>query len=217
MSFDYDQKRALVIANLIGRTFGASLEHLSLVDHGVRMRFKNKLRQPVMCCFALIDTWDKVKQKIEKLEKSDGVCVVCFKNEKMSSSAEKKNLSSNTCDTCCEFICRDCATSCIKSKHEATSDAHASHLCPVCRSCLMHYRQKVHNQDCQICEGQRFSDEWTAYIESVQARVGAVSFETIDQFCDMAMALIETKNTVAEKFAEFEAVKVFIEKKIAEV
>ena len=145
MSFPYDEKRAMVIVKLMYKTFAKDITDIGLAENGLLVVLTNKPKQPVMCCFLLVDTWDKIKIKIQKLIDSDGVCVVCFKKEKL------RKVAVNTCDTCCEFICAECDGACYKSKVQDTKSIYKAHLCPVCQTCSIDYLMKVKDDECRIC------------------------------------------------------------------
>jgi len=164
MSFVYDEKRATVIAKLIRRTFVKEITDVGLSENGLIVIFANKPTQPVMCCFPLVDTWDKIKIKIQKLNDSDGVCVVCFKNEKVA----RKKYSVNTCDMCCEFICTECTDECYKTKAAETKNSYKAHLCPVCQTCSVDYFIKVKKDTCRICALDQYITMWDAYTQKLK-------------------------------------------------
>lgn len=97
--------------------------------------------------FAYFDTWNTIKVKMDKLSKSDGICVVCMEQEKGKKKLEKccddcpkKVLKvtevSGLCAGCCEFICNECY-----KKMEG-------HKCPICRICLLTYEHKYNQVEC---------------------------------------------------------------------
>jgi hypothetical protein len=174
MSFPYDEKRATVITKLMRKTFDKDITDIGLTENGLLVIFTNKPKQPVMCCFPLVDTWDKIKVKIQKLIDSDGVCVVCFKKEKL------KHLAVNTCDTCCEFICEECNNECYKSKVQDTKSPYKGHLCPVCQTCSIDYLRKVQDDECHLCVAKKFQMLWNEYLDELEEKCDPAVFSIID-------------------------------------
>ena len=83
--------------------------------------------------FVRYETWDKIKTKVAKLLKCDGVCCVCF---------EKKDTF--FCQTCCEVTCEECRIIlCDKDDLK----------CPCCRQCLYCpiYKEKQEKCLCDKC------------------------------------------------------------------
>jgi hypothetical protein len=204
MSFSYDEKRAMVIAKLMRKTFDKDIIDVGLSENGLLVKFTNKPKQPVMCCFPLVDTWDKIKIKIQKLIDSDGVCVVCFKKEKLI------QLAVMTCDMCCEFICTDCGNECFRSKIQDTKSPYKAHLCPVCQTCPMDYLKKVQDDECRICVSSKFQTLFKSYLDELEEKCDPAVFSIIanDFIHKFAKRISDARDGVVLKkvFEDFKSV-----------
>jgi hypothetical protein len=158
MSLSFDVKRAEVVAKMIFKLYDNDLEESFLYKEGLYLTFKNKPEQVIEANFALFDTWDKIKSKMDKLVKSDGICVVCCEpeirplqkvviKENGKKSYRYKRPSVRMCDSCCEFTCMSCFTSMLEN-----GVGNKGHKCPVCRTCLLEYKHKLDgNKECKWC------------------------------------------------------------------
>jgi hypothetical protein len=118
----------------------------------VKMIIHNKPDQMLLLDFIPFDTWNVIKNKVEKLVNSDGICVVCMEREKGIKKIEKRRCGNNKnreiltpswiCDSCCEFVCKKCCMAMEGNK------------CPVCRKCLMYYQHKMKNEECDLSDSE---------------------------------------------------------------
>jgi hypothetical protein len=121
-------KKLETIVKLLQATF--SIKDIVVYDNYMtEITFHNKPTQQVKVRFLLLETWNVIKARIQKLQDSDGICVVCFEKE------ENGEGCSFTCDTCCEFIC----VSCVKDNFQTRGDQN----CPVCRTSLIAHLKKL--------------------------------------------------------------------------
>ena len=155
----FDMKRAEVVAKMIFKIYDDDLTNSFLAQDGLYLTFTNKPDQRIKADFALFDTWDKIKTKMDKLVKNDGICVVCcepeilpleknliIRNGKKSYRYERP--ISRMCDTCCEFTC----VACFRGARDTGIDNKKAHKCPVCRTCLLTYKNKLDgNKECKWC------------------------------------------------------------------
>jgi hypothetical protein len=112
-----DYKKIKEIDDLIAKIYNNDLIEIGYYgesDVYFFITFKNKPDQIIGLKNLHLFTWNIIKSKIEKLIKSDVVCVVCFEK-----SIDKATIF---CPKCCEFQCHSCFMSQTGS------------LCPVCRS-----------------------------------------------------------------------------------
>jgi hypothetical protein len=98
---------------------------------GIWCVFSNKPQQDVLLQFIMFDTWDKIKNKVNKLIESDGICAVCYEMEK-----PEKGKCVGICNSCCEYVCKDCVR-----KMDGVR-------CPVCRVCVVQYRHDYFQEEC---------------------------------------------------------------------
>lgn len=154
----FDMKRAEVVAKMLFKIYDNDLDESFLSKQGLYLVFKNKPDQFIKADFALFDTWDKIKSKMDKLVKNDGICVVCCEPEILplqkvvifidgKKSHKYQRPVSQMCDTCCEFTCM----SCFKGMRDTGIDAKVGHKCPVCRTCLLEYKHKLIEKQCEWC------------------------------------------------------------------
>jgi len=139
-------KKTRIIGDLLLKMYVKEIQYLGTDENGVIIiEFVNKPDQVVALVFAEMDTWNVIKNKFEKLIKSDGICVVCCETEKVkrfmkkeSCGCESEILSNNSsmCQTCCEFVCRTCY------------DRQKGSKCPVCRQCLGKYFHEMEDEEC---------------------------------------------------------------------
>jgi hypothetical protein len=121
----------------------------------LEMVIRNKPEQKIVLTFAMFDTWNKIKSKVEKLVSSDGICVVCCEQEKgkktmvrekccdtphCKGTIVKVDIEGRTgiCQNCCEYLCRKCY------------GGQQGMKCPVCRQCMWiyaHKREEVLHED----------------------------------------------------------------------
>jgi len=122
-------KKITTICKLLISAFDIAIIKLS-EEHIAEITFVNKPNQPVRVQFLLCETWNVIKARVQKLQDSDGICVVCFEKEE-----NKTGGCSHSCDTCCEFIC----VPCMKENVQTRGDTN----CPVCRTPIMAYSQQL--------------------------------------------------------------------------
>lgn len=154
----------ITVAKLLGATYGKdTFIQCIAYSYGIDIVFKNKPDQRLSLTFTTYDTWDKIKNKMQKLKESDGVCVVCCEVEKgkkkiirekccdvphCKGTFKRVSIADNTffCNTCCEFICKKCYRN-----MDGT-------LCPVCRTCLGIYNRN-HEDDCLCVDNDESDDD----------------------------------------------------------
>jgi len=122
-------KKITTICKLLISAFDIAIIKLS-EEHIAEITFVNKPNQPVRVQFLLCETWNVIKARVQKLQDSDGICVVCFEKEE-----ETISRSSCFCQTCCEFLCMSCL-----EKH---ARAFKRTNCPVCRTYILTYHNKL--------------------------------------------------------------------------
>jgi hypothetical protein len=121
-------KKITTICKLLETTF--SIKNIVVYDNYIcEITFHNKPTQTIKVYFLLLETWNVLKARFQKLQDSDGICVVCFEKE------ENKEGYSYTCNTCCEFICVSCVTDNLNTRNEQN--------CPVCRTSLIAHLKKL--------------------------------------------------------------------------
>jgi len=138
-------KKASVVANLLIKTYEKDIETLNVITYKeevfVEVVFTNKPDQMRVLRFIPFDTWDKIKNKIEKLIDSDGLCVVCCEKKKKNRTTGIPGVGmSDICQTCCEYQCYDCIKENLKHPN--------GFRCMVCRQCLATYKHLVDNTSC---------------------------------------------------------------------
>jgi hypothetical protein len=116
------------ICKLLVKTFDVIHVKGAQDRYDVEITFRNKPTQPVRVRFLFFETWNVIKARVQKLQDSDGICIVCFEKEEGEGN-------SNACDTCGEFLC----TSCI----EANFNTRGDEKCPVCRTAIVKYFLKI--------------------------------------------------------------------------
>jgi hypothetical protein len=151
-------QKARIVAELIGRTYGdhiASLKNFRNNEQTMgrlEVIFQNKPDQKVVLLFTGIDTWDKIKNKIQKLIDSDGICVVCCEKQKGKKKIVKRPCNgcdcghtenvieidgyTEICQSCCEYVCLPCL------------QKNGQWKCAVCRQCIHAYAHIMHNEVC---------------------------------------------------------------------
>jgi len=150
-------QKTRIVGDLLMRTYGDHITSLyisSMKRETGRLEviFKNKPDQKVPLQFAGIDTWDKIKNKIQKLIDSDGICVVCCEKQKGKKKIVKRPCigcncghmenaieidgQTEVCQSCCEYVC----LSCIQKNDQWR--------CAVCRQCVLAYSHIMSNEVC---------------------------------------------------------------------
>lgn len=150
------RKKTMTIKNLLMKVYGNKIKYFICdKDTGMLLIQINK-DQVVNLEFAGFDTWDKIKSKVEKLLKSDGICVVCMEKEKGKkkmikccddihcSSRELRIITTSyMCSGCCELLCFPCYRIMNNMK------------CPVCRQCLDFYSHKLKREKCDCIKPEQ--------------------------------------------------------------
>jgi len=152
-------RKSHIVGDLLAKTYG---KHFSAIQSytnddetkgWLEVIFTNKPGQKVKLLFIGIDTWDKIKNKVQKLIDSDGICVVCCEKEKGKKKLVKRPCEgcdcghtetvleieghTHICYSCCEYICKDCVH---KNK---------DWKCMVCRQCINKY---YHIMEDEVCD-----------------------------------------------------------------
>ena len=146
------RKRTTAIAKLIKQIYGNKIQRMFRYTNTGAIFMQINKHQLISLDFAFFDTWDKIKSKVEKLLKSDGICVVCMEKEKGKKAnrpcCNDKHCTEQTvvdtvsyiCGGCCEFLC----LSCYQKMN--------NHKCPVCRQCIETYVHKFKQEECKCDE-----------------------------------------------------------------
>jgi hypothetical protein len=138
-----DHKKTSLVADLLRKEFESVINWVKIGINSdevffIAVEFKTKIQ--VNFKFALYNTWNDIKRKVKKLSESDGICVVCFEQEKVKKHKQGYMHFPTICGSCCEYICRDCFTSA------------QSHKCPVCRECLIADYHSINKETCDCAE-----------------------------------------------------------------
>ena len=104
---------------LLSEPYRDEISTLICNNNKISIIVNNKPNQRIYLKFVISDRLNIIKNKLDKLIKSDGICVICCEPEIYDGS--------RICDTCCEFVCNAC---CMKIE---------GCKCPVCRTCIWTY------------------------------------------------------------------------------